>query len=318
MKNTTISYGKKVAVLLAAFNGEKFLRNQIESILKQKNVFVEIFISLDLSNDNSLLIINDLASKNRNINLLPYGEKYGSAGRNFFRLIKDVNFLDFDFVAFSDQDDFWCEEKLLSAINELKENNAQCFSSDVIAYWPSSNKKIIIKKSQKQRKYDHFFEAAGPGCTYVFKRNFLMKFKSHLIRNWHLYEQIHLHDWSIYSYARNHDFLWFISSNPNILYIQHRDNLVGVNYGFKAKIKRLSSIINGDWISQVILVYKATIKDENAFKLIEHLNTKSLIRFFLMQREFRRKSSEAIVLYSLLMFFCLKKDILNIFKNKIR
>ena len=77
-----------VAVLLAAFNGIKWIEEQIESILNQKDVNLDIYISIDLSNDGTYEWCEELAIKNSNVNILPYGNHFGSAGKNFFRLIK--------------------------------------------------------------------------------------------------------------------------------------------------------------------------------------------------------------------------------------
>ena len=51
---------KKVAVLMPVYNGEKFLKKQINSILNQKKVDITIFISVDKSTDNSLKLIENL------------------------------------------------------------------------------------------------------------------------------------------------------------------------------------------------------------------------------------------------------------------
>ena len=53
----------KVAILMPVYNGEKFLKKQIISILNQKNVEITIFVSVDQSTDNSLEIIESLKKK---------------------------------------------------------------------------------------------------------------------------------------------------------------------------------------------------------------------------------------------------------------
>lgn len=83
----------RVAVLLAAYNGEAYLREQIETIINQVHVSVDIFISLDTSTDNSLELLRSLSSKHTNIKLLETGKTFGSAGQNFFHLLMDVDFL---------------------------------------------------------------------------------------------------------------------------------------------------------------------------------------------------------------------------------
>ena len=163
MKNNT-----SCAVLLAAFNGEDWIEEQIESILNQKNIDVHIYVSLDISSDSTIEILNKIIDKDKRVILLPYGEKFGNAAKNFYRLIKDVDFSNYDFISFSDQDDIWKENKLQNSCKAIREKNCDGFSSNVLAFWPNGKIKLI-KKSQPQVKYDYFFESAGPGCSYVIK-----------------------------------------------------------------------------------------------------------------------------------------------------
>ena len=72
-----------------------------------KNVIVNIYVSVDLSTDNTIEIIRKYQMYESRIKLLKYGERYGGAAKNFFRLIRDVDFFKYDYVAFSDQDDIW-------------------------------------------------------------------------------------------------------------------------------------------------------------------------------------------------------------------
>ena len=98
---------KRVAVLLAAYNGSNWLEEQLNSLLKQIDINVDIYISVDLSVDYSHIICKEFESKFDNVHLLSYGERFGSAAKNFFRLIKDVDFSVFDYIALADQDDIW-------------------------------------------------------------------------------------------------------------------------------------------------------------------------------------------------------------------
>ena len=65
-----------VAVLLAAFNGIKWIEEQVESIFNQKDVNIDIYISIDLSNDGTYEWCQELALKNSNVNILPYGNHF--------------------------------------------------------------------------------------------------------------------------------------------------------------------------------------------------------------------------------------------------
>ncbi|WP_354688937.1 glycosyltransferase [Aeromonas sp. 19NY04SH05-1] len=230
----------KVAVLLAAYNGEKWIEEQLATILGQKNVLLDIYISIDESSDRTVDICNTYAMKNNNIIVLPHGFKFGGAGKNFFRLIMDTDLKSYDYIAFSDQDDNWPENKLAIAIEKLQQYD--CYSANVTAFW-EDGREAFIDKAQLQREWDFLFEAAGPGCTYVFKREVAIQFKKWLVERYEqVGEDIALHDWLLYAFARSQGYSWFIDPNPMMLYRQHANNQVGTNNSFGAAIKRLNMI----------------------------------------------------------------------------
>ena len=167
----------KICILLAAYNGENWINEQIDSILSQKNVEITIYISCDLSTDSTIDII-DSYPKGKII-VMPYGQKFGAAAPNFYRLIKDVDFSSFDYIALSDQDDIWLDDKLISAIHKIKSENAVAYSSNVTAFWSNGTKKIINKAAQ-QREYDYLFESPGPGCSFVLQKDFAVEFQCYM------------------------------------------------------------------------------------------------------------------------------------------
>lgn len=240
----------KVAVLLSAYNGEQWIEEQLRSIIEQNNVSLDIYISIDESTDRTLDICQSYATKNKNITVLPYGFKFGGAGKNFFRLLADTDLTGYDYIAFSDQDDIWHEAKLTKAINQLQQYD--CYSSNVIAFW-EDGREMLIDKSQLQCKWDFLFEAAGPGCTYVFKREVIIQFKVWLLSRYKkVSEDISLHDWLIYAFARSRGYKWFIDPEPMMRYRQHTSNQVGTNNNFKAAQKRFF-LIKSKWYRKQVM-----------------------------------------------------------------
>lgn len=233
------------AVLLAAYNGVNWLEPQIETILSQRCVRVTIFVSIDRSSDTTELWFEQIAALNKNIVILPVGEKFGGAAKNFFRLIRDVDFSSFDYISFADQDDIWLEDKLFTAHEKITEHGLSGYSGNVRAFWPDG-REALIDKAQKQKKYDFVFEAAGPGCTYVLKVLDALSFKNFLLKNWAFANKVHLHDWLIYAWFRSSGLKWYIDSNPKMLYRQHDNNQVGANSGFKA-IKARLNLLRAGW-----------------------------------------------------------------------
>ncbi|MEE5153493.1 glycosyltransferase [Pseudomonas alliivorans] len=247
----------KVAVLLAAYNGMDWIAEQLDSILKQTNLCVSVFISVDPSTDGTDSLCSVYAERNANVTLLPAVGQFGGASRNFFRLIRDVDLSAFDYVAFSDQDDIWYSDKLHRATSAMVSGNYDAYSSNVIAFWPDG-RRMLVDKAQPQVRWDHAFEAAGPGCTYVMNRRLADAFKASLVANWAACQRITLHDWYCYAYARNHDFRWFIDPVPSMDYRQHAGNQVGANTGIAAFTTRLKKILGGWWPEQVVLINDLT------------------------------------------------------------
>ncbi|PHM22113.1 glycosyltransferase [Xenorhabdus ehlersii] len=229
----------KVLVLLAAYNGKKWILEQIQSILDQDNVDVSILISVDESSDGTEQLVQELAYKNEKIKFLPMGEKFGGAAKNFFRLMIEADAEQYNYISFADQDDIWYVDKLNTAINHLNTNDF--YSSDVTAFWDDGRTCNIIK-SQPFVKYDFIFEAAGPGCTYVMKRDAFIKAQRFIIDNKCRALDFSLHDWFLYAFARANNLKWFIDNKPSMLYRQHANNQVGANNSIKAIIKRLKLI----------------------------------------------------------------------------
>ncbi|QKJ65565.1 glycosyltransferase [Deefgea piscis] len=244
---------KKIAVLLATYNGQLHLQQQLDSILTQVGVDVNIYISDDGSSDRTLDIISSI--EDDRIVVMP-SIRSGAAGANFFRLLRDVLFFNFDYVAFSDQDDLWLEDKLLRAISNIESKNVNIYSSNVTAFW-SDGREILINKAQLQRQWDNYFEAAGPGCTYVMTAAAANQLKELLSKNHEQMKGIELHDWFIYAWARHNGLNWYIDPKPSMHYRQHSNNVFGVNNGFLAAKSRFSKLAGGWYLEQIMLIANA-------------------------------------------------------------
>jgi rhamnosyltransferase len=254
----------KVAVLLAAYNGMQWIEEQIASIFAQSGVDVTVYISIDPSADGTEAWCAALATRVSNVIVLPDAGKFGGASRNFFRLIRDVEFDGFDFVAFADQDDIWCVDKLQRAVAGLGRQAADAYSSNVTAFW-LDGKSRLLDKAQSQVKWDYLFEAAGPGCTYVFSNRLSQSIKSAVLANWEVLQGVSLHDWFFYAYARSHGYRWYIDPVPSMLYRQHDRNQVGANTGLRSLISRYKTIHDGWWFSQVQLIARLTGQEFDPF-----------------------------------------------------
>ena len=154
----------KVLVLLASYNGEKYIIDQITSILNQKDVEIEIVISDDCSNDDTISVVKSYFPS---ITIHEKKIGSGSAARNFLGFIKNFEYQDFDYFALSDQDDIWKENKLKRAILKLEEKKADLYASNLTTWKESDGSESLLKKAFIQKKFDYLFEGGSAGCTYV-------------------------------------------------------------------------------------------------------------------------------------------------------
>lgn len=236
-------------VLLAAYHGLAWISDQVESVLAQQGVLVTLYISVDASTDGTEQFCDELAKKDPRVRILPHGLVFGGASKNFYRLMDEVDLTGFDYLALADQDDVWLENKLAQAIHKIQTENVAAYSSNVTAFW-ADGRTLLINKAQKQTRYDFLFEAAGPGCTYVLTQTLALDLKKSIQNQRNDINQIDLHDWFFYAHARARGYLWFIDSQPFILYRQHAKNQFGVNKGLAAMKKRLEKVRSGWFLKQ--------------------------------------------------------------------
>lgn len=110
-----------VSVLLAAYNGERFIKAQLDSLLSQSLEEMEIVYSDDGSTDETLAILQsyekEFPQKIRGI----YGKPAKSAQGNFFKLLTNVTS---DYYMLCDQDDIWFPDKAELTLKEMKRMEA--------------------------------------------------------------------------------------------------------------------------------------------------------------------------------------------------
>lgn len=136
-----------ISVALCTYNGEKYLRNQLDSILCQTYPADEIVITDDCSTDGTLEIIKEYAEKTA---IIKYSVNERNLGyvQNFSRAISKTSC---DFVALSDQDDIWTENHLELLLTHI-EDNAICVADAMMV--DEAGKELGIKFSEiKQNDY---------------------------------------------------------------------------------------------------------------------------------------------------------------------
>ncbi len=166
------SYDNSCTVLMSSYNGEKYVGEQIESILNQKQVRIHLFVRDDGSTDDTINIIERYQSRYGNIHLIR-GENVGI--HDSFRMLIEAC-EGSSFIAFSDQDDIWDYDKIITAIQIMKEYKAHFYSS-AARLVDQYNQPLNISTSCAS-KYDYYMNGnsivltpGAQGCTMVLTSN---------------------------------------------------------------------------------------------------------------------------------------------------
>ncbi len=223
-----INKNPKVQILLATYNGENFLRGQLDSIINQEYKFWELLIHDDGSIDNTIQILKKYENDYpKQIRLLIDQKIFSSASKNFFHLIEQRS-KEANLYCLCDQDDIWHKSKLrliIERYNSQDNKKPILIHSDLSII--NSKGKLLEKSHNKLIKYQKniitketsLYYNPVPGCA--------MCINSALADRITYCKYMVMHDWWILLYA--------VHQNTNILYIklplvkyrQHSNNVLG-------------------------------------------------------------------------------------------
>lgn len=235
---------RKVAVLMSTFNGEKYLREQLDTIFLQKNVDVHLYIRDDGSDDETINIINEYMVDHP-IKLFLNGDSLGP-GLSFMKLLFYNSFDEnIEYFAFADQDDIWLENKLDIAIKKIENktiNEACLYCSNQIIYCEG---KIQDKRYNVPQKIDlisHLNRNTISGCTFVFNK----KLREIIVCPQTISKKVitnRLHDSWVILVAILSGYVIY-DENAYILYRIHENNTVGIRkQSITERIKRLNELL---------------------------------------------------------------------------
>lgn len=130
-----------VSIVLAVFNGERFLREQLESLVSQTYASMEIIAVDDASTDTSSSILKEFSSRHSNI-IVEVSLKNGG---QVAALERGLGLARGDYIAISDQDDIWLPEKISKLLNCIQGSAAIFSDSALIDENGNSLNKSLIK-----------------------------------------------------------------------------------------------------------------------------------------------------------------------------
>ena len=174
-----------VDILVATYNGEKYILAQLLSLLFQSYREIRILVHDDGSTDSTREIVNEIATKDNRVRLVEDGITLGSASRNFMHLLK---YSSSDVVMFCDQDDIWFDNKIdtmLSVLKEKDSNTPQALFSESYVWEPEIGIEGIAHLNHPKILTDYLFLNSGlRGCCAMFNkpmRDLMLRWQGDLI-----------------------------------------------------------------------------------------------------------------------------------------
>lgn len=255
---------KKIDILMATYNGEKYLVEQLDSIINQTYHNWNLLIRDDNSTDKTLEIIQNYHKKDKRIKILK--DNKGNLGivRNFEELLKSS---ESEFIMFSDQDDIWVENKLdmyLKMIEKIK-NKGFMIHSDAILF--DKNKSNILKETFISKKAINkglenvFFNYFVQGATILISKeikNFILPFP----------KEVYLHD--RYIHLISELFFERIFVNKALIYYrQHGDNQIGAKNTIRELLSKRYFDERDRQLIKIIYNKYGSLLTEDKKKLIE-------------------------------------------------
>lgn len=218
-----------VCVLMSTYNGEDYVKEQIESILEQEDVLVRLLVRDDGSSDRTLSILEDYERQGR-LDILPSRENIG-AGQSFLELLRKAS-ADFRYFAFSDQDDVWQPDKLARAVLKLESSGtnqpAMVFSRQEVVD-QDLNTIGLSHIPQRIGLGNALVECITPGCTIVLNQ----QARNLLVNNYPA--SLHMmHDWWIYLTLACFGNIVY-ERTLSMKYRQHGKNVIGRKVSFLNK-----------------------------------------------------------------------------------
>lgn len=247
---TAASAFPRFLVLLAAYNGSAWIKEQINSILGQRGVDVRLVAADDGSTDDTIKLLKSLAPRvEHEVRARPSG----SAAQNFFQMIRDHEAVACDYVAFADQDDVWHLDRLRRAHDSFERVRWDGYSTATTAVWGDGTQRQL-SQNPLPTESDFLFEGAGQGCTFVLAVGFYQRLRKFLLDHPALTSRLHYHDWSTYALARAWGLAWTFDPEPTVSYRQHPRNDTGARLSAGGVAARIARIRNGWYRAQLELI----------------------------------------------------------------
>jgi len=208
----------KISVALATYNGEKYIQEQLKSIVRQTLKVDEIIIRDDISSDNTEEVVKKFIHDNALENRIDFKVNEHNLGyaSNFIKALRQTTG---DYIFFCDQDDIWVDDRVENMVRILKENpDVLMIGSEFEPFKSSDDAPDVPRWELSKFKNDGSLEKlyfnsenifiGCQGCTMAMKRSFLDEIDKYWYTGW-------AHD----------EYVWKLALSMEGLYFYHKVTL---------------------------------------------------------------------------------------------
>ncbi len=211
----------RIAVLMSAYNGEKYIKEQIDSILSQECEYeIDLIVRDDGSKDGTIKVLNSYGDR-----IKWYRDENLGAGLSFMKLIYDHP--GYDYYAFADQDDFWEPDKIQAGIDCIKDREEYAmYCSNALMCDSSLNSlgRCVHRNMEHFNSLRAFFGlCCAQGCTCLINARL-----AELICSVEMPEKIVLHDSFLTCLCFAIDGYFYADEQSHMQYRMHADNIGGL------------------------------------------------------------------------------------------
>jgi len=311
-----------ISVAMATYNGQEYLSEQLESILRQTKKVDEIVIVDDCSTDGTVEMIHEYMRKYPQSNIRFFANETNLGyKKNFY---KAMSFCEGDIIFLCDQDDIWKENKV-DILNGLLESNSDMglVSSSFIQIdgdgeEVSSNKSAYMRKMDEGNLYsvpleDLIFHNISQGCAMALRKEIRDLFLQHFT------DELP-HDWILNAIAAMNKTCYYLNS-PMFYYRIHDKNTIGLNEGLTLNKKNSLAVRTYDAMQAVKVLDLIKKMDSDCYQRdkrldemrkfslnhIDYLKDKKLVKIMFQNFSPYYKKLKTVRGRLLDMFFCVKK-----------
>lgn len=231
-----------VAILMATYNGEGFLRKQLDSIMCQSHQNWVLHVSDDGSSDSTLDIVREYAEK------LPQGRVHIHEGprmgfaQNFLSLVRRREVIG-DFYAFCDQDDIWLEDKISRALSMVKVGGGYLYCSRTFLINEVGCSIGLSPLFQLPPSFCNALVQSIAGANTMLFDSRIRELLAQVPQD----ARVISHDWLAYMLAAGCGAVVEYDSQPSLMYRQHQQNLIGTNTTISGRVARFFRMLEGDY-----------------------------------------------------------------------